>query len=208
MKTKYKKNFILSYLWFPFSGILLFLFLCIYDFVYLKKVVDLTNILITLIPFIIFSIASLPFYILYKGEYYNGIPFLKGIYKYISILCIILSIVTIYTQKENKNIPTYSITDTDKLLENNKNIYIIFTKDDCNSCNDMKRIYTRAFNKKRKDNIFYIKLDNVDKNNSFFKKNNLKIEKVHAVIHFKDTKENKRIVGKISYNEFLNFIKE
>lgn len=206
MKNKYKKNFILTYLWFPFSGILLFLALCIYDFIYLKKVVDLTNILITLIPFVIFSVLSIPFYILYKDEYYEGIPFLKGIYKYISILCIVLSLFVIYTQRENKNIPTYSIIDANKLLENNTNVYLIFTKDDCKYCAYMKKIYNRAFNKKRKDNIFYVSLDNVEKD-FFLKKNNLKIEKVPTVINFKDRKETKKIVGKISYNDFLNFIK-
>lgn len=151
---KYSTNLKKYFLWLPFSGVILFLILSVYYFVYQKEAVTSWRIISILIPLIGSLLFSLPFNLIFR----EAPPYLKGRFKYVSILIIIASIGIIFSQKDNFNIQSYTPQTLNTVLANEEVQYLIFSSDNCPTCVDMKPSYRKIANKNKDLPIYYIDL--------------------------------------------------
>lgn len=201
-----KERAIESYLWLPFGGLIFMPLAAVYTFVYQKQSIYTSASIGILVPFIGFLLFALPcIFVTRKIP-----PFLKGKYKYISLLCVVITIIIIWANRTNEEIPRYRLEDTFSLLNNNDEIALIFTSANCKYCKDMKNVYHRVANKHKKIPIAEVDLTGKVESDLLEFHNKYKIENIShipVIIKFKGGEEIERLEGMQKYSLVDDFIK-
>lgn len=207
IQQNWKQRLVEYYLWFPFSGIILIPLLALRYFSYYKEVITLYR-LLSISSFFIFSaLLALPFYLITQRKP----PFLKGIYLYITLGLLLLSGIIIWSNRNNEEIPTYSMIDVDKIIGHNDEIFLIYTSDDCKYCQIMKPRYHRSANLNQDKKILKIDLGSIERRDDDYSKtieNKVQVDLIPTIIHIKNGKEIDRLVGEQNQKSVDNFFEK
>lgn len=206
-KNNFKNKILEYYFWLPIVGIILVPTLSIYYYVYLREIVSFWSVFSICIPFLTAFSISLPFYIFTKTRP----PFFNKLWICIISLIIIITGVLIYSYRDNHEIPKYQLHDTKKLTENNNEIILIYSSDNCKYCIEMKKVFHRFANYSKEIPVIYVNLTDYikDKESGLWtSENGIKVEKIPTVIKFRNGIEEKRIVGVTNLKELKGLLKK